>query len=220
MSATTNVQEDNTQGVMYRGKDLLDKFLSWHATKRQKYNTRSKASWTSMYEELQAYKQLERHCAVPTASTVLGRWVSTQRRANCKGTIAQDRKDLLNGLGFIWCLRKRTTGTKRSPKKKTIKGCPACGTIDVLRAIKCRYESCDNVICYKELADDHSFTGDMLKTHDGCAVICEEALEASGCHACPLYCRDHASYIINRKVCTHCVDYAAKTGQLETFDMM
>mmetsp|Transcript_25554 Transcript_25554/g.55861 ORF Transcript_25554/g.55861 Transcript_25554/m.55861 type:complete len:545 (+) Transcript_25554:278-1912(+) len=66
--------------------------------------------WMGMLKELRQYKERHGDCLVPTLTTKLGRWVTTQRarRDGATGSAAQltpDQVELLDDLGFVWRLK-------------------------------------------------------------------------------------------------------------------
>ena len=58
--------------------------------------------WNTRFEELLKYKSEHGDCNVPGKQGKLGIWVRTQRVAYMAGSIAQDRIDRLDGIGFNW----------------------------------------------------------------------------------------------------------------------
>ena len=62
--------------------------------------------WNKQYEKLAEFKRMNGHCRVPIRlckqDKPLGGWVSTQRNVYAKDAIRQDRKDLLDEIGFVW----------------------------------------------------------------------------------------------------------------------
>jgi len=61
--------------------------------------------WHQQYDKLLEFKRKNDHCIVPTKykeNKFLGGWVSNQRRLNTKKKMRQDRKELLDELGFVW----------------------------------------------------------------------------------------------------------------------
>ena len=65
--------------------------------------------WQHRYEELKAFKEINGHCNVPkgrTENLQLGDWVCHQRRAWRKGELSEDRKKMLDEIGFAWKLQK------------------------------------------------------------------------------------------------------------------
>jgi hypothetical protein len=65
--------------------------------------------WSDTYHELKKYKEKHGHCLVKTFQMVghkaLGRWVRKQRTDNVEGMMLDDRRELLDNLGFVWKMR-------------------------------------------------------------------------------------------------------------------
>ncbi|AIQ94074.1 DEAD/DEAH box helicase [Prochlorococcus sp. MIT 0604] len=55
--------------------------------------------WQRKFEELKEYKKKNGHVNPPKSFGALGVWVLNQRREK---SISKDRKDLLDGIGFVW----------------------------------------------------------------------------------------------------------------------
>ncbi|EJK50105.1 hypothetical protein THAOC_30961, partial [Thalassiosira oceanica] len=64
--------------------------------------------WETRFNELVQYKAKHGDCNVPRSQGKLGTWVSTQRSAYTAGSLAQDRIDRLNSIGFKWTLASPT----------------------------------------------------------------------------------------------------------------
>ena len=61
--------------------------------------------WHQHYERLVEFKRKKGHCIVPTEykeDKSLGYWVSKQRAFHSTNKLRQDRKELLDELGFVW----------------------------------------------------------------------------------------------------------------------
>lgn len=58
--------------------------------------------WEEMFSRLVEYKELHGNCAVPTAKSELGSWVSNQRMYKNKGALESKRVERLESIGFIW----------------------------------------------------------------------------------------------------------------------
>jgi mRNA-degrading endonuclease RelE of RelBE toxin-antitoxin system len=61
--------------------------------------------WNQQYAKLVEYKRKHGDCIVPQRyeqDKSLGQWVTSQRHSHTKNKIRQDRKDLLEGLEFVW----------------------------------------------------------------------------------------------------------------------
>jgi hypothetical protein len=62
--------------------------------------------WLEQYEKLKAYRTQQGHCNVPRTEGTLGLWILTQRNALKNDRLRQDRKELLDEIGFAWSLRR------------------------------------------------------------------------------------------------------------------
>jgi uncharacterized protein YbgA (DUF1722 family) len=94
----------HANGVMLSvRKDLLDEIgFAWKGAGR--YHNNNKI-WHHQYEKLVEFKRTNGHCIVPQKyeqDKSLGIWVSTQRIFHTNNIIRQDRKDLLDEIGFAW----------------------------------------------------------------------------------------------------------------------
>jgi hypothetical protein len=61
--------------------------------------------WNLQYEKLVEFKRKNGDCLVPQGykeDKTFGMWVNTQRKSHKTREMRQDRKDLLNELGFVW----------------------------------------------------------------------------------------------------------------------
>jgi uncharacterized protein YbgA (DUF1722 family) len=89
-------------------KELLDELgFVWRFESAGKGHTAvADKIWRQHYEKLVEFKRTNGHCIVPTRGyeqdKALGPWVGTQRRYYANDTMRQDRKGLLNTLGFVW----------------------------------------------------------------------------------------------------------------------
>ena len=86
-------------------------------SKQQKEQKRWGAIWLQTYEALKKYQMTQGHCNVSVhdkAHPGLGQWVIKQRIYFKKGTLSQNRIDLLNSLGFEWDRKGKRT---KHPKK-------------------------------------------------------------------------------------------------------
>ena len=61
--------------------------------------------WATRLNELIKYKAKHGDCNVPQKQGQLGRWVSHQRSAYMANSLAQDRVDRLDSIGFKWALK-------------------------------------------------------------------------------------------------------------------
>lgn len=118
--------------------DAID--FSWKLTTVKNRNTKTEdKKWTRQYEKLVAFHQehgehghckglllLQRcltsrsrdfagHCKVPDRykpDKPLGTWVKKQRLANACDQLKEDRKQLLDDLGFVWRITDKTDAEK------------------------------------------------------------------------------------------------------------
>jgi len=68
------------------------------------FSTKNKPTWEEMYKRLVAYKKEHNSTRVPTAYNAdpqLGRWVTRQRYTNKNKKMTEDRKQLLDSIGFV-----------------------------------------------------------------------------------------------------------------------
>ncbi|MDA9075036.1 helicase associated domain-containing protein, partial [Amylibacter sp.] len=65
-------------------------------------------AWEEGFSKLLQFKEAEGHCRVAQATEIngfnLGQWVYVQRRA--KDSMSPERKQRLDGIGFIWAASK------------------------------------------------------------------------------------------------------------------
>ena len=69
-----------------------------------KWSTREE-QWEARFKELLAYRSDHGDCDVPTSQGKHGHWVSKQRKTYLAGSLAQDRIDRLDSIGFKWTLK-------------------------------------------------------------------------------------------------------------------
>lgn len=74
-----------------------------------KYSTKAKEAkekhFNTMLYKLKEFKKKESHCQVPQRYEMdqeLGRWVKNRCDEKKRGTLAQERVDKLNEIGFRW----------------------------------------------------------------------------------------------------------------------
>jgi hypothetical protein len=61
--------------------------------------------WEDRFEQLKAHKALKGNCNMPQGckqNQKLGKWVHDQRTAKKNGKLLEERKTLLEGIGFQW----------------------------------------------------------------------------------------------------------------------
>jgi hypothetical protein len=97
------VHKNNT--LRLERKLILDEIgFAWKddGTARFKHNDKR---WHQQHEKLLEYKRINGNCMVPykyEQDRSLGRWVGKQRKCHKNDVMKQDRKDLLDELGFVW----------------------------------------------------------------------------------------------------------------------
>jgi hypothetical protein len=76
-------------------------------------------TWHQQYEKLVEFKQTNGHCLVPRGykkDMALGTWVGNQRGRHTNNEMRQDRKELLDELGFAWKVRATGADNKKHDK--------------------------------------------------------------------------------------------------------
>lgn len=71
-------------------------------------DSNQKVKWDAMFDQLKEYKEKHGDCLVPQRyqeNPKLGRWVNKQREN--RERLPQDRKELLESIGFVWSVVKR-----------------------------------------------------------------------------------------------------------------
>ena len=76
--------------------------------------------WETRFNELFQYKTKHGDCNVPSSQGKLGTWVRAQRKAYKANSLAQDRIDQLNGIGFNWAMRATKGGAGPKVPRKTV----------------------------------------------------------------------------------------------------
>ena len=69
------------------------------------FGTKNNEAWEEMYQRLVAYKKEHKGTSVPQnykEDPQLGHWVSNQRKAYKNKIMTEERKHLLNSIGFLW----------------------------------------------------------------------------------------------------------------------
>jgi uncharacterized protein YbgA (DUF1722 family) len=77
----------------------------WRADRTAAHVPDEDKKWHQHYEKLVEFKQKNDHCIVPQGykeDKAFGVWVARQRTFNTKKKMRQDRKELLDELGFVW----------------------------------------------------------------------------------------------------------------------
>ena len=73
--------------------------------KGEVYSPKLEKQWKRQYKNLTAFYEENNHCNVPRKyekDQSLGHWVDTQRKLNSQGLLREDRKELLDAIGFTW----------------------------------------------------------------------------------------------------------------------
>ena len=65
----------------------------------------NRCSWETMFAELETFKSEHRHCNVTQTSGKLGIWVKNVRISQKKGELSEERKKILDNVGFAWQVR-------------------------------------------------------------------------------------------------------------------
>ena len=108
-----------TNGIRQDREDLLNSigFVGQTDAGRQ----RRDRQWLEKYEELKSYQNEHGHCLVPSKRSSLGNWIQHQRSLSALGSMREDRRDLLNQLGFVWNQRNRTPWIEKYEELKSFK---------------------------------------------------------------------------------------------------
>ncbi|EJK50665.1 hypothetical protein THAOC_30296, partial [Thalassiosira oceanica] len=77
--------------------------------------TAPQVPWETRFNELVNYRSEHGDCNVPVKGDKLGSWVRKQRRAYVANSLAQDRIDRLNSIGFKWRLKATRDSGPRVP---------------------------------------------------------------------------------------------------------
>lgn len=91
--------------ISRRRKKLLDKLgFVWEQAEADDVITLADMNWDRMYERLLDFRNKYEHVNVPQAyrRDGLGDWVMGQRTSKTRNTLAPDRVERLNRIGFIW----------------------------------------------------------------------------------------------------------------------
>ena len=87
-------------------KDRLEGIGFEWVLKKQEHSV---GSWDERFKQLKEYREKKGHCLVPQkykANPQLGEWVSRQRHFYKKNELLPEQKDRLEGIGFVWVLKK------------------------------------------------------------------------------------------------------------------
>jgi hypothetical protein len=109
----------NKQRVAYKDNELSNDRIMQLESINFRWRIYVMIPWMDMYKRLQEYKIIYGTTDVPrqyTNDPQLGFWVTNQRNL-CK---KQEKRDLLNNIGFVWSVKKKNK-KKTSNKKKLYK---------------------------------------------------------------------------------------------------
>ena len=119
-TATATFQQAKASSDM--GRPSANSLQGWFARARshrsaqqhrlQVVTEKAQVPWETRFDELVQYKAKHGDCDVPTKQGKLGTWVGTQRGAYRDDTLAQDRIDRLNSIGFKWTRMKDAARTE------------------------------------------------------------------------------------------------------------
>jgi len=93
----------STQRAVHRSKQMTEERK--HLLDSIGFVWEFSAKWEEMYQRLIAYKKEHKHTKVPykyKEDRQLGHWVSNQRIAHRNKKMMEERKHLLNSIGFAW----------------------------------------------------------------------------------------------------------------------
>ena len=76
--------------------------FNWSATRKENEDKQ----WEDRFNELAVYKEKNCDCNVPSKHGALGSWVYRQRDFYKKGKLSRERITQLEGIGFVWKLKK------------------------------------------------------------------------------------------------------------------
>ncbi|EJK68763.1 hypothetical protein THAOC_10029, partial [Thalassiosira oceanica] len=99
-------------------QDRIDRLNSIGFKWRLKQASLTTVPWGTRFDELVQYKTSHGDCNVPQSQGQLGRWVSNQRTAYKANSLAQDRVDRLNGIGFAWTLPRGPSKKREAPSEQ------------------------------------------------------------------------------------------------------
>jgi hypothetical protein len=99
-----------------REKLLNEIEFTWTAPARQ--DAGLKVPWMDRYNQLVAFKEKNGHLQVTAHDVPLRNWINGQRLLNRSGTLRQERKDLLDKIGFVWNVRKGRQKPNAAPVPK------------------------------------------------------------------------------------------------------
>jgi hypothetical protein len=83
--------------------------FSWSKAQSTRDTSKEDKQWLEKYDKLVDFGKEHGHCNVPRnyeKDKSLGMWVNNQRTNQAQETLRQDRKDLLDNVGFVWWVGK------------------------------------------------------------------------------------------------------------------
>jgi len=98
-----------------------------------------------------------------------------------------------------------TTSRNQRPR---IAVCPSCDTKNPSKIFECRHPDCQELVCYKEDSDDETeWSALLISYHYGCARLCFNSEDDPSKKNCRhLYCHRHVSLVIDRLICSVCME--------------
>jgi uncharacterized protein YbgA (DUF1722 family) len=116
-------QFHNQNTIRLDRKDLLDEIgFVWKAPGVIANYKNNERNWHQQYEKLVEFKRKNGNCLVPQKyqeDASLGHWVGKQRQAHVNNNMRQDRKGLLDEIGFVW---KAETGAAARSSTTNVSG--------------------------------------------------------------------------------------------------
>jgi len=104
--------DDKRRGNNYADSSSSDNYATMFRS--MKIDLRD-IKWEKMYQQLVAYKKVHGDCKIPQKDPKFGKWAKHQRTLYRNNTIQEERKFLLNSIGFPWGALPRTSIRNRAP---------------------------------------------------------------------------------------------------------
>ena len=110
------VNETSVHALLEDFKRNKDRFLARSGAGRFGENYHYSVKWLEKFQELYEYKKQYKHCNVPAKyeNQSLYMWVQTQRSRYRISKILEERKHMLNAIGFNWTAPKEEIATTTS----------------------------------------------------------------------------------------------------------
>ena len=111
----TNLDDDDTNDGMHDGDNDDDNYcvattdITTTTNGEKGAPNKQEEIWNEMYKRLQTYKIKYQSTSVPIKfdeDPRLANWVSSQRQFYSKNSLAKDRINRLNSIGFVWSFKK------------------------------------------------------------------------------------------------------------------